>query len=134
MTATRSGFGPKETMDRLQEAVTAHGMEVLARIDHAAAAAGAGMTLRPTEVILFGNPRAGTPLMQASQTLGIDLPLKALVWQDDQGDTWVGTNDPAWLAQRHGAAAGAERILEAMTEALAKVTQAATSRTTGKPS
>jgi uncharacterized protein (DUF302 family) len=134
MTATRSGFGPKETMDRLQEAVTAHGMEVLARIDHAAAAARTGMTLRPTEVILFGNPRAGTPLMQAAQTLGIDLPLKALVWQDVQGDTWVGTNDPAWLAQRHGAATGAERILGAMTDALAKVTKAATSRTTGEAS
>ncbi len=72
----------KETMDRLATSVAKHGMAVLARIDHAAAAAKAGLSLRPTEVLIFGNPAAGTPLMQAAQTMGIDLPLKALVWQD----------------------------------------------------
>ena len=125
MTATRSAFGPKETMDRLQAAITAHGMQVLARIDHAAAAAASGMTLLPTEVIIFGNPRVGTTLMQAAQTMGIDLPLKALVWQNEAGETWIGTIDPAWLAHRHGAASGTERTIEAMTRALAEVTQAA---------
>ncbi len=74
-------------------------MTILARIDHAAAAAKVGMTLRPTEVLIFGDPLAGTPLMQAAQTLGIDLPLKALVWQDDAGKTWVAYNDPTWLAR-----------------------------------
>ena len=97
-----SKFGPKETMDRLAAAVTTRGISIMARIDHAAAAAEIGMELRPTEVLIFGNPRAGTPLMQAVQTVGIDLPLKALVWQDEGGTTWLAYNDPQWLAQRHG--------------------------------
>ena len=93
---------PREAMDRLAESVVRRGMTVFARIDHAAAAQEAGMTLAPTEVLIFGNPKGGTPLMQAAQTLGIDLPLKALVWQDAAGKTWVGYNDPGWLARRHG--------------------------------
>ena len=95
-----SKFGPKETMDRLAAAVTTRGISIMARIDHAAAAAEIGMELRPTEVLIFGNPRAGTPLMQAAQTIGVDLPLKALVWQDEGGTTWLAYNDPQWLAQR----------------------------------
>ena len=86
---------PKETMDRLVAAVTARGAAVVARIDHAAAAAAVGLALAPTEVLVFGNPRAGTPLMQAAQTIGIDLPLKALVWRDAAGITRLGYNDPA---------------------------------------
>jgi uncharacterized protein (DUF302 family) len=121
-----SRFGPKETMDRLADAVAGRGMTVLARIDHAAAATQAGMDLRATEVLIFGNPKAGTPLMQAVQTLGIDLPLKALVWQDDAGKTWLGTNDPAWLARRHGIDAGAVPGLKPMAEALAAVAKEAT--------
>src|SRR4030081_2645088 len=113
-----SSFCPKETMDRLVAILTGRGMSILARIDHAAAAAKAGMELRPTEVLIFGNPKAGTPLMQAAQTMGIDLPLKAVVWQDDNGKTWLAYNDPKWLAKRHGADAGADRILAAMTAAL----------------
>ncbi len=126
LTICPSGYGPRETMDRLVAAVTARGMAVLARIDHAAAAAHAGLELRPTEVLVFGNPRAGTPLMQAAQTIGIDLPLKALVWQDAAGETWLGYNDPAWLARRHGAEAGAEHVLDAMHAVLAAVAGEAT--------
>ena len=126
LTICPSGFGPKETMDRLVAAVTGRGMAILARIDHAAAAAKVGMDLRPTEVVLFGNPRGGTPLMQAVQTMGIDLPLKALVWQDEAGKTWLGYNDPNWLARRHGALVGTEHPLGAMTEALAAVAKEAT--------
>jgi uncharacterized protein (DUF302 family) len=111
---------PKEAMDRLAESVVRHGMTVFARIDHAAAAKEAGMTLAPTEVLIFGNPKGGTPLMQAAQTLGIDLPLKALVWQDGAGKTWIGYNDPKWLARRHGVT-GYEPILDAMTKALETV-------------
>jgi uncharacterized protein (DUF302 family) len=118
-----SVHGPAETMDRLASAVTARGMAILARIDHAAAAAGAGQTLRPTAVLIFGNPKAGTPLMQAAQTSGIDLPLRALVWQDDRGETWLGYTDPAWLAARHGAEAAP--TLAAMGQALAAVAQEA---------
>jgi uncharacterized protein (DUF302 family) len=125
LTATPSRHGPKETMDRLAEAATRRGMTVLARIDHAAAAKEAGMDLRPTELLIFGNPKAGTPLMQATQTMGIDLPLKALVWQDEAGQTWLGTNDPIWLARRHGVDIGRVQLLAAMTEALAAVTKEA---------
>jgi uncharacterized protein (DUF302 family) len=120
-----SGSGPEQTIDRLVAAVTAHGMTVMARIDHAAAAAGAGLELRPTQVLMFGNPKGGTPLMQASQTIGIDLPLKMLVWQDAEGRTFVGYNDPHWLAERHGLPAAAEPALAAMSTALADIAQAA---------
>jgi uncharacterized protein (DUF302 family) len=126
LTICPSHYGPKETMDRLVAAVTGHGMAILARIDHAAAAAKVGMELRPTEVVLFGNPRGGTPLMQAVQTMGIDLPLKALVWQDADGKTWFAYNDPKWLAKRHQALVGTERSLGAMTDALAAVAEEAT--------
>jgi uncharacterized protein (DUF302 family) len=126
MTARMSGYGPRETMDRLAAAVAARGMAVLARIDHAAAAAAVGMALRPTELLIFGNPRAGTPLMQAAQTIGIDLPLKALVWQDAEGKTWLAYNDPAWLAGRHGSIAGVGGTLGAMNEGLEAVARMAT--------
>ncbi len=121
-----SSHGPKETMDRLVAAVTARGMTILARIDHAGAAAKANMELRPTEVVLFGNPKGGTPLMQAAQTIGIDLPLRALVWEDADGKTWLAYNDPKWLAERHGVAVGTERTLDAMTDVLAAIAKAAT--------
>jgi uncharacterized protein (DUF302 family) len=126
LAVSSSVYSPKETMDRLAAAVTARGMAVLARIDHADAAAKVGMVLRPTEVLIFGSARAGTPLMQVAQTMGIDLPLKALVWQDEAGKTWLGYNDPKWLARRHGAATGQDRVLEAMTEVLAAVAATAT--------
>jgi uncharacterized protein (DUF302 family) len=122
-----SNFGAKETADRVAAAAIERGMAVLARIDHAAAAAKAGLVLRPTEVLLFGNARAGTPLMQVAQTIGIDLPLKALVWQDERGQTWLSYNDPQWLAERHGATAGtAAQVLTAMAQGLAGLAAAAT--------
>src|SRR6266436_8015978 len=102
LTTIQSNSGPQETMERLEAEIKARGMGVLARINHAALAAEAGLALRPTEVILFGNPRGGTPLMQANQAIGIDLPLKVLVWQDASGKTWLSYNDPGWLAKRHG--------------------------------
>ena len=111
-------------MDRLVDSVTRHGMTIFARIDHAAAAKDVGMSLSPTEVLIFGNPKGGTPLMQAAQTLGIDLPLKALVWQDDAGTTWLGYNDPRWLAKRHGVT-GHEPMLDAMVNGLAAVAKEA---------
>ena len=112
--------GPAESMDRLEAAIKSRGMTVFARINHAALAAGAGMTLQPTELIIFGNPRGGTPLMQTNQTIGIDLPLKALVWQDASGKTWLSYNEPRWLAQRHDVK-GLDNVLEAMSQALAKI-------------
>jgi len=118
--------GPAATMDRLVAAIKGRGMAVLARIDHAGAARDVGLELRPTEVVLFGNPKAGTPLMQAVQTLGIDLPLKALVYEDADGKTWIAVNDPFWLAARHGVQ-GAEQALAAMSAVVTAVASEAAS-------
>jgi len=121
-----SSRGPRETMDRLAAAVAAQGMAIATRIDHAAAAESVGLALRPTEVLVFGNPRAGTPLMQAAPSLAIDLPLKALVWQDEAGATWLAHPDPAWLARRHGLDPANHPTLVAMTNALVRVAAEAT--------
>jgi uncharacterized protein (DUF302 family) len=127
LTTLRSSYGPHDTMNRLEAEVKARGMTVFARIDHAAGAAGAGLSLRPTELLIFGNAKAGTPLMQSVQAIGIDLPLRALVWQDASGDTWLSYNDSAWLAQRHKLASGTSTVIGNMAAALAAVTKAATS-------
>jgi uncharacterized protein (DUF302 family) len=125
LTSIRSSFGPKETMDRLEAEIRAQGMTVFARIDHATGAAEAGLELRPTELIIFGNARGGTPLMQSVQTVGIDLPLKALVWEDASGATWLLYNEPSWIAQRHGVA-NAEPVVSKMTAALRAMSRKAT--------
>ena len=113
----RSDFGPDETMNRLEKEISSHGMMVLARINHAVLAVKAGLKLHPTEVIIFGNPRAGTSLMQAAQTIGIDLPLRMLIWQDAIDKTWVSYNKPGWLVERHDIA-GADRTVAMMDLAL----------------
>ena len=124
----RSSFGPKETMNRLEEQVRAKGMTVFAHVDHAAGAEAVGMTLRPTDLLIFGAAKGGTPLMQAQQEVGIDLPLKALVWQDEAGTTFLSYNDPAYITRRHGLGEAAKPAVEAMSAALkaiaAKVTTA----------
>jgi uncharacterized protein (DUF302 family) len=125
LTTIKSSHAPRETMNRLETAVTAKGLTVFARIDHAEGASAVGLSLRPTEVLIFGNAKGGTPLMQAVQTVGIDLPLKALVWQDAAGDTWLSWNDPAWLAARHGVS-GAEAVAGKLTAMLEDVAKTAT--------
>jgi uncharacterized protein (DUF302 family) len=124
LTTIASSFGPKETMDRLEAEISAKGMKVFARIDHGAGAADAALELRPTDLIIFGNARGGTPLMQASQTSGIDLPLKALVWQDVAGKTWLSYNEPSWIVQRHGLGVRAE-IVDKMATALSAISRKA---------
>jgi uncharacterized protein (DUF302 family) len=124
LTSVASSFGPKETMDRLETEIRAQGMAVFARIDHAAGAAEVGLTLRPTELIIFGNARGGTPLMQSVQTVGIDLPLKVLVWQDAEGKAWLSYNEPGWIAQRHNIA-DAERVVNSMGTALSAMARTA---------
>ena len=104
LVAVKSPYTTAETGSRLVAALQARGLKLFARIDHAAGAATLGETLRPTEVFIFGNPQGGTPLMLCQQTAGIDLPLKALIWQDETGQVWFGYNDPAWIAARHAAA------------------------------
>jgi uncharacterized protein (DUF302 family) len=121
-----SGFGVKETADRLAAEITARGLSLFARIDHAAGAAAVGLDLRPTEVLIFGNARGGTPLMQASQTIGIDLPLKALVFEDAAGNVWLSYNDPHRLAGRHGLGAAVTQTTAAMTALLAALAAKAT--------
>jgi uncharacterized protein (DUF302 family) len=118
LTSVISSFGPKETMDRLEAEIKAKGMTVFARIDHAAGAAAVGLPLRPTELLIFGNAKGGTLLMQSMQTIGIDLPLKALVWQDGSGKTWLSYNDPGWLAKRHGLGHEADAAVRAIAAAL----------------
>ena len=97
----RSSFSVIETVARIERAVTSAGMKVFARIDQAAEARGAGLEMRPAVVILFGSPKAGTPLMVARPTVAIDLPLTALVWEDDGGATWLTFNTPELLTRRH---------------------------------
>jgi uncharacterized protein (DUF302 family) len=101
LTTIESRFGPAETMTRLIAGIAARGLNLFARVDHAAGAAAVGMPLRPTELVIFGNARGGTPLMQLRPEVGIDLPLRALVWQDEAGRTWMSYEDPRWIAERH---------------------------------
>jgi uncharacterized protein (DUF302 family) len=98
----KSHFSVTETLDRFESAIRNKGMSVFARVDHRKGATGVGLELRPTEVLIFGNPKIGTLLMQGDQSAGIDLPLKALAWQDEQGAVWLSYNDPAWIVTRHG--------------------------------
>ena len=122
----RSVHGPELTMNKVEAEVRARGMAVFARIDHQAGAAALDLPLPATDLLIFGNAKAGTPLMQSVQSIGIDLPLKALVWQDDSGTTWLSYNDPAWLAQRHGLPASNKPAIEAMSGALQAIAAKAT--------
>jgi uncharacterized protein (DUF302 family) len=126
LTTIRSSNGPAETMNRLATEVRARGMTVFAEIDHAAGAASVGLTLAPTALLIFGHAKGGTPLMQAAQTMGIDLPLKAPVWQDAAGATWLSYNDPRWLAQRHGLGDAVAATIGAMAAALDAIATTAT--------
>jgi uncharacterized protein (DUF302 family) len=96
-----SRFPVSETISRLAAQVVQAGLLVFARIDHGEGARDAGLELRPTELLIFGHPRGGTPLMLEGQQAGIDLPFKALSWQDEDGRVWLGWNDAGWLARRH---------------------------------
>ena len=112
-----------DTMNKLEATVKQRGLNVFARIDHAAGAARVGKTLRPTELLIFGNPQGGTPLMECAQTTGIDLPLKALVWQNEAGKVMLSYNDPAYLAKRHGTASCP--VVENLSKALSGIAQEA---------
>jgi uncharacterized protein (DUF302 family) len=97
-----SPYTVSETLERLETIVQAKGLAILARIDHSGDAAKAGLQMQPTKLLIFGNARSGTPLMIASPGVAIDLPLKALVWQDDAGKVWLSYNTPEYLKERHG--------------------------------
>jgi uncharacterized protein (DUF302 family) len=121
-----SAYSVKETIDRLEAEAKAKGLTIFARIDHAAGASAANLSLRPTELLIFGNGKGGTPLMQAAQTIGIDLPLKALAWEDATGKVWLNYNDLAWLAERHGIAPQTAPLTQTLTGGLAALTKHAT--------
>jgi uncharacterized protein (DUF302 family) len=114
----------KTTTDKLEMVLTEKGITVFARVDHAGGAEKVGQTLRPTELLIFGNPKLGTPLMQKDQKMGLDLPLKALVFEGEDGKTYIAYNDPAYLSKRYGVAEPA-KVFETMTGALKNFTAAA---------
>jgi uncharacterized protein (DUF302 family) len=120
----KSNHSVGETIDRLEAILTGKGLTVFARIDHQAGADKAGLDLRPTTLLIFGNPKLGTPLMQSAPTAAIDLPQKALAYEDAAGDVYLLYNDPAYLAARHGIA-GRDAVLNKIAGALDKFTDAA---------
>jgi uncharacterized protein (DUF302 family) len=121
-----SRFSVSETLDRLADALTSAGLHVFARIDHARNAREVGMELRPTELLIFGNPKGGTPLMQDKQTSGIDLPVKALAWEDEAGRVWLTYNEAAWLATRHELGAQSQDAIKAIATGLARLVASST--------
>jgi uncharacterized protein (DUF302 family) len=114
-----------DTIDRIVAAIAPLGLIVFARIDHAQGAASVGMPLRPTQLLIFGNPKGGTPLMQDQQTAGIDLPLKMLAWEDAGGKVWLTWNDAEWIAQRHGLGVASAAAVAAIATAMQKIANAA---------
>ena len=124
LTVKASKYSVKETLDRLTAALKDKGITPVARVDHTAAAKGAGLDLRPTEVLLFGNPKLGTPLMQANRHIAIDLPMKMLVWEDDAGKVWIGYTSPETLKARYKIE-GRDDVLKTMAGALDAFTSAA---------
>ena len=118
-----SAYSVDDTISRFEAALQAKGVTLFAKIDHGAGAVEAGMTLRPTFLLIFGNARAGTPLMQANQRIGVDLPLKALVWQDADEKVWLTYNDPAWLAARHRLGGAVAEAMAALKKGLATLAQ-----------
>lgn len=123
--AVKSPHTVEQTIERLESVLKAKGMTVFGRVDHAAGARKVGKTLRPTALLIFGNPKVGTPLMLCQQTIALDLPQKVLVWEDAQGTVWLGYNDPAYLARRHELK-GCEKVLKKVSGALGNFAKAAT--------
>lgn len=123
LTDVSSPHSVDETMKRLQSILAGKGLQVFALVDHSGEAEKAGMKLRPTKLLIFGSPKAGTPLMAATPTLAIDLPLKALVWQDDGGKVWVTYNSPEYLQERHGVPADLVKNIAGVGALVAKAVE-----------
>jgi uncharacterized protein (DUF302 family) len=122
----KSPHSVKATADKFEELARQRGLTIFGRIDHAAGAARVGKSLRPTEVLIFGNPQSGTPFMECAQTVGIDLPLKALFWEDAASQVWLGYNDPAFIGRRHGVEQCS--VIETLRKALAGLAEAAVAK------
>jgi len=123
--SVKSAHSVGETIDKLQATLEAKGMTIMARVNHAAGAQKAGLELPPTELLIFGNPKIGTPLMHCQRSVAIDLPQKALAWEDAEGQVWLSYNNPEYLNQRHGLGDCAE-VLKKVSGALANFAKAAT--------
>ena len=123
--SVKSSHAVKATADRLENILKKKGMTVFIRLDHAAGAQKVGKQLRPTELVVFGNPKVGTPLMLCSQSTAIDLPQKALIWEDEKGQVWLSYNDPHYLVERHGITGCAE-VIKKVEKALSNFAKAAT--------
>jgi len=121
----KSSHDLQGTAYRLEKALETKGMTVFARINHSEGAQKVGESLRPTELIIFGNPKAGTPLMQCKQSMAIDLPQKALIWEDEEGQVWLSYNDPKYMAKRHGIK-GCIEVIKGIENALSNFANAAT--------
>jgi uncharacterized protein (DUF302 family) len=124
LTTLESKFPVKETADRLEAALTEKGLKVAARVNHAAGATAAGLEMPPTEVLMFGNPKLGTPLMLANPEIAIELPMKIVIWQSKDGKAMVGYVDPETLKQRYGIT-GQDETFKTMTGALGAFAKAA---------
>ncbi len=125
MVNVKSVHAVNVTADRLENVLQSKGMTVFTRINHAAGAEKVGKTLRPTELVIFGNPKIGTPLMQCSQSIAIDLPQKALIWEDEKGQVWLSYNDPKYLAKRHNTQS-CDEVFKKVTNALGNFAKKAT--------
>jgi uncharacterized protein (DUF302 family) len=123
----QSAFSVQETADRLENILQEKGMTIFYRIKHSEAAAGVGIELRDTELIVFGNPKVGSPLMKCQQSVAIDLPQKALIWEDEEAKVWISYNDPEYLQKRHNIS-GCEEVISKIEKALAGIAESATTR------
>jgi uncharacterized protein (DUF302 family) len=126
LVSVRSAHDVVETARRFRDVAEKAGLTIFSDIDHGQNAVAAGLVLKPTRLLIFGNPRGGTPLMQANRTAAIDLPFKALVWEDDNGTTWLTYNDPRWLAGRHNIDSSADAAIQAIDSGMKKLSLAAT--------
>ena len=125
LVSLKSAFSVTTTANRLEQKLKAKGMTVFARINHSESASKVGEKLRPTELVIFGNPKVGTPLMQCGQTVAIDLPQKSLIWEDEKGQVWLSYNDPSYIAKRHNIV-NCDQVLTKITKALSNFAKAAT--------
>ncbi len=128
MVKIKSSFGVKETGDRLEAVLKEKGMTIFNRLNHSEAAKKVGIELRETELIIFGNPEIGSLLMKSQQSVAIDLPLKALIWKDSEGNTWLSYNCPEYLKKRHNIS-GSDELIAKIEKALAAITKAAATKT-----
>jgi len=121
-----SGHDVAKTIDNLETVLRSKGFTIFARVDHSAGATSAGLELRPTQLLIFGNPKAGTPLMKCSQSIAIDLPQKMLAWEAEDGKVYLGYNDPSYLKERHNTE-GCDEVIAKVSGALSNFAKAATS-------